>query len=112
MSTQHRRARVVVVGGGFAGRAAVQELRRADVDVLLLDRASYATFEPLLHQVATAGLNSGDITLGLRTFTSRSPNARFRLNGHRPRHGQRSSAAAKMQGFVLIGECRESGGRQ
>jgi NADH dehydrogenase len=72
------RPRVVVVGGGFAGLEAVRELAGTDVDVLLLDRAPYTTFQPLLYQVATGGLNPGDITYSLRTFVSRFPGARFR----------------------------------
>ena len=73
-----RRPRVVIVGGGFAGLAAVRMLRTTDVDVLLLDRNAYATFQPLLYQVATGGLNPGDVTFALRAFTSRYGNARFR----------------------------------
>jgi NADH dehydrogenase len=69
---------VVVVGGGFAGLSAVRALRSADVDVLLLDCNAYATFQPLLYQVATGGLNPGDVTYALRAFTSRYRNARFR----------------------------------
>jgi NADH:ubiquinone reductase (H+-translocating) len=72
------RPRVVVVGGGFAGLAAVRELAGADVDVLLVDRAPYTTFQPLLYQVATGGLNPGDITYSLRTFVSRFRGTRFR----------------------------------
>jgi NADH dehydrogenase len=53
-------------------------LRTTDVDVLLLDRNAYATFQPLLYQVATGGLNPGDVTFALRAFTSRYGNARFR----------------------------------
>jgi NADH dehydrogenase len=74
------RKRVVVVGGGFAGLAAVRELRKADVDVLLLDRDPYTTFQPLLYQVATGALNPGDITYALRSFAGRLPNVRFRRN--------------------------------
>jgi NADH dehydrogenase len=72
------RPRVVVVGGGFAGLAAVRQLSVADVDVLLIDRNGYNTFQPLLYQVATAGLNPGDVTYALRAFTSRYRNADFR----------------------------------
>ena len=67
-----------MVGGGFAGLSAVRALRSADVDVLLLDCNAYATFQPLLYQVATGGLNPGDVTYALRAFTSRYRNARFR----------------------------------
>jgi NADH:ubiquinone reductase (H+-translocating) len=72
------RPRVVIVGGGFAGLSAVRELSVADVDVLLLDRNGYNTFQPLLYQVATGGLNPGDVTYALRAFTSRYRNASFR----------------------------------
>lgn len=72
------RPRVVVVGGGFAGLAAVRSLGDADVDVLLLDRDANSTFQPLLYQVATGGLNPGDVTYSLRAVHSRHPNTRFR----------------------------------
>ena len=72
--------RVVVVGGGFAGLSAVRRLVDADVDVdvLLLDRDPYNTFQPLLYQVATGGLNPGDVTYALRVFAGRYRNVRFR----------------------------------
>jgi NADH dehydrogenase len=73
-----RRPRVVVVGGGFAGLSAVRELDGPDVEVLLLDRDLYNTFQPLLYQVATGGLNPGDVTYALRAFATRYPNAQFR----------------------------------
>ncbi len=72
------RPKVVVVGGGFGGMAAVEALQHADVDVLLLDQKVYNTFQPLLYQVATGGLNPGDVTYSLRAFTSRFRNATFR----------------------------------
>jgi NADH:ubiquinone reductase (H+-translocating) len=77
-SGTRERPKVVVVGGGFAGLSAVRQLSVADVDVLLLDRNSYTTFQPLLYQVATGGLNPGDVTYALRAFTSRYRNTRFR----------------------------------
>jgi NADH dehydrogenase len=76
-STRPDRTRVVVIGGGFAGLSAVRELSVADVEVLLVDRHGYNTFQPLLYQVATAGLNPGDVTYALRAFTSRFRNADF-----------------------------------
>jgi NADH dehydrogenase len=77
-TTGRTRPRVVVVGGGFGGMATVQALRWADVDVLLVDRNGYNTFQPLLYQVATGGLNPGDVTYALRAFTAKQRNARFR----------------------------------
>lgn len=60
------RRRVVVIGGGFAGLAAVRGLKWADVDVVLLDRRNHHLFQPLLYQVATAGLSPGDIAAPIR----------------------------------------------
>jgi len=69
--------RVIVVGAGFAGLAAVKELHRAGAQVLLIDRNIYSTFQPLLYQVATGGLNPGDVAYPLRTLARRKA-ARFR----------------------------------
>jgi len=70
--------RVIVVGAGFGGLAAVDELDRAGAQVLLIDRNVYSTFQPLLYQVATGGLNPGDVSYPARAFT-RTHGARFRL---------------------------------
>ncbi|HET8616925.1 MAG TPA: NAD(P)/FAD-dependent oxidoreductase [Actinomycetales bacterium] len=76
--SRRQRPKVVVVGGGFAGLSAVRQLSVADVDVLLVDRNGYTTFQPLLYQVATGGLNPGDVTFALRAFTAKYRNTRFR----------------------------------
>ena len=70
-------SRVVVVGAGFAGMAAVRELRESGAEVTLVDRHIYSTFQPLLYQVATGGLNPGDIAYPVRNFVHRH-GARFR----------------------------------
>ncbi len=72
-----KRPHVVVVGGGFGGIAAVRKLKRADVDITLIDRHTYNTFNPLLYQVATASLNPGDITWFLRAIRAKQSNVRF-----------------------------------
>lgn len=72
------RPRVVVIGGGFAGMAVVRQLEHVDVDVLLIDRNGYNTFQPLLYQVATGGLNPGDVTYALRGYVARFGNTAFR----------------------------------
>ncbi len=72
-----KRPHVVVVGGGFGGIATVRKLKRAKVDVTLIDRHTYNTFNPLLYQVATASLNPGDITWFLRAIRSKQSNVRF-----------------------------------
>ena len=71
-------ARVIVVGAGFAGLAAVERLARAGAQVMLVNRNVYSTFQPLLYQVATGGLNPGDVAYPARAVT-RAHGARFRL---------------------------------
>ncbi len=71
--------RVVIVGGGFGGLYCAQALRRAPVEVTLVDRRNFHLFQPLLYQVATGGLNPGDITSPLRTILKRQRNARVLL---------------------------------
>lgn len=77
MSDAVKRPHVVVIGGGFGGLAAVRALKRADVDITLIDRHTYNTFQPLLYQVATASLNPGDITWFLRAVRATQDNVRF-----------------------------------
>ena len=76
-TTTSKRPHVVVVGGGFGGIATVRKLKRADVDVTLIDRHTYNTFQPLLYQVATASLNPGDVTWFLRAIRAKQSNVRF-----------------------------------
>src|SRR3954469_4620909 len=58
--------RVVVIGGGFAGITAVRKLARQDVSITLIDRCNHHLFQPLLYQVATAGLAAPSIAAPLR----------------------------------------------
>ena len=58
--------RVVIIGGGFAGLRAVRQLKRAPVEITLIDRCNYHLFQPLLYQVATAGLAAPSIAAPLR----------------------------------------------
>jgi NADH dehydrogenase len=75
---QESRPRVLILGAGFAGVSAVKALRDAPVDITLVDRNGYNTFQPLLYQVATGGLNPGDVTYATRALTARRPNVAFR----------------------------------
>ncbi|MGB6456062.1 MAG: NAD(P)/FAD-dependent oxidoreductase [Streptosporangiaceae bacterium] len=65
------RPAVVIIGGGFAGLSALQALRGAGASVTIVDRNVYSTFQPLLYQVATAGLTSADVAYPLWTATGR-----------------------------------------
>ena len=73
------RHRVVILGGGFAGLNAAQKLKRAPVDVTLIDRRNFHLFQPLLYQVATGSLSPGEIAAPLRGVLSRQKNARVLL---------------------------------
>jgi NADH dehydrogenase len=66
--------RVVVIGGGFAGLWAVRRLRNAPVDITLIDRCNHHLFQPLLYQVATAGLAAPSIAAPLRHILRRPRN--------------------------------------
>jgi len=69
---------IVIVGGGFAGIAAMKALKDAPVQITLIDRHVYNMFQPLMYQVATGGLNAGDVTYFLRSLRSKQKNADFR----------------------------------
>ena len=68
--------RVVVVGGGFGGLQAVLRLRRAPVEVTLVDRRNFHLFQPLTYQVATGALAPGEIAFPLRAIFKRDRNVR------------------------------------
>lgn len=62
------KTRVVIVGGGFGGLNAAQGLARTGAQVTIIDRRNYHTFQPLLYQVATAGLSPGEIAAPIRSI--------------------------------------------
>lgn len=68
--TNKRVPHVVIVGGGFAGIYAAKVLAKAPVTVTIVDRKNHHTFQPLLYQVATAGLNPGEIAMPIRAIVS------------------------------------------
>jgi NADH:ubiquinone reductase (H+-translocating) len=73
------RPRVVIVGAGFGGLSAAKALAKADVRVTLVDRRNHHLFQPLLYQVATAGLSPGQIATPIRTILRRQKNAEVLL---------------------------------
>lgn len=73
------RHRVVIIGGGFGGLSAVIALRRAPVDVTLIDRCNFHLFQPLLYQVATGSLSPANIASPLRTILKKQKNVRVLL---------------------------------
>ena len=70
---------MVIIGGGFGGLNAARALRRAPVEVVLIDRRNYHLFQPLLYQVATAALNPSDIAEPIRRVLRRQANCRVLL---------------------------------
>jgi len=72
------RPRVVIVGAGFAGLNAAKALNHAPVDVLMIDQNNYHTFQPLLYQLATAGLDASDVAHQVRSIFRRQGNLHFR----------------------------------
>jgi NADH dehydrogenase len=74
-ATPARRPRVVILGAGFGGINAAIGLRKADVDVIVIDRRNYHLFQPLLYQVATAGLSPAQIAMPIRHILARQKNA-------------------------------------
>lgn len=71
--------RVVIIGGGFAGLAVAKGLRKQELQVVLIDKHNYHTFQPLLYQVATGGLEPDSIAFPLRKTIKDLENYYFRL---------------------------------
>jgi len=74
-----RKHRVVILGGGFGGLNAARRLKRAPVDVTLIDRRNFHLFQPLLYQVATGSLSPGEIAAPLRGVLSKQKNTEVLL---------------------------------
>ena len=66
--------KVVIVGGGFAGLEAAKQFKKQKVEVFLIDKSNHHTFQPLLYQVATAGLTPSDIAVPLRSILRKHKN--------------------------------------
>jgi NADH dehydrogenase len=75
MADTSARPRVVIIGGGFGGLWAARALRRAAVDITLIDRQNHHCFQPLLYQVATAALSPADVAWPIRHMLVRQRNA-------------------------------------
>ena len=112
--------RVVVVGGGFGGLQAALKLRRAAVQVTLVDRRNFHLFQPLTYQVATGALSAGEIAYPLRAIFKRHDNVRvvmaevsdFDLDRHelklRPVAGVPAPAAIPYDTLIVAGGSRYS----
>jgi len=74
-----QRPRVVIVGAGFGGLTVAKRLAKAPADITLIDRQNHHLFQPLLYQVATAGLSPADIAWPIRSLVRRQRNTRVLL---------------------------------
>ena len=79
MSARERAHRVVIVGGGFGGLQAARGLRRAGVEITLIDRRNFHLFQPLTYQIATGALSPGEVAYPLRAVFKRNRNVRVLL---------------------------------
>jgi NADH:ubiquinone reductase (H+-translocating) len=79
MDTASAKPHLVVIGGGFAGLWCVRALATAPLEITLIDRANHHLFQPLLYQVATAGLSAGDIAAPLRHILAGQRNITVRM---------------------------------
>lgn len=71
--------RVVIIGGGFAGLQLAKRLCTKPFQLVMLDKNNYYQFQPLLYQIATAGLEPGSISFPLRKFFQKYKNVHFRM---------------------------------
>lgn len=76
---QSDKKRVIIIGGGFAGIALAKKLKNRNLQVVLLDKHNYHTFQPLLYQVATGGLEAGSIAYPIRKVMQGCKDFYFRL---------------------------------
>src|SRR5205814_9927444 len=70
-----KRHRVVIVGGGFGGVEAARTLKRANVEVTIVDRRNHQLFQPLIYGVAAGALGPGDVASPIRAMLKRQANA-------------------------------------
>ena len=76
---EQKKPHVVIIGAGFGGLEAARALANAPVKVTLVDKRNYHLFQPLLYQVATAGVQPGDIAYPIRTILRNQKNVEFRM---------------------------------
>jgi NADH dehydrogenase len=93
-----KRPQVVIVGAGFGGLSAALKLRHIDADVIVIDQRNHHLFQPLLYQVATAGLSPADIAAPIRGILGRQANTRVILGA--------ATGIDPVARTVLIGERR------
>jgi NADH dehydrogenase len=81
MNTGNKRPKIVIVGCGFGGLTLAKELCKLNVEILIIDKNNYHTFQPLLYQVATGGLEADNIAHPVRKIFRKTDNVFFRMAG-------------------------------
>ncbi|HQS51311.1 MAG TPA: FAD-dependent oxidoreductase, partial [Daejeonella sp.] len=71
--------KIIIIGGGFGGIEIAKRLKDKEVEIIMLDRHNYHTFQPLLYQVATGGLEADSIAFPLRKIFKNQKNFTFRV---------------------------------
>ena len=74
-----KRKKIVIIGGGFGGIELAKKLKHQNVDIVILDKHNYHTFQPLLYQVATGGLEADSIAFPIRKIFKGQKNLKFRV---------------------------------
>src|SRR3989339_2195367 len=72
--------KIVIVGGGFGGLAAAQELKNSAYEIIIIDRTNHHLFQPLLYQVATAALSPADIAMPIRAIFTENKNIQVKMD--------------------------------
>ena len=103
---------VVIVGARFGGLGVAEQLAHVPVDVTLIDRHNYHTFQPLLYQVATSLLNAEDVGAPVRSMFRHQENVNSRLGRLQVRcAGRKIQVDDGEDNFRLPGACRRSDGQ-
>jgi len=74
-----QKKKIVIIGGGFGGIELAKKLKNQNVDIVILDKHNYHTFQPLLYQVATGGLEADSIAFPIRKIFKGQKNLKFRV---------------------------------
>ena len=94
-TSDHHRPTVAIIGAGFGGLYATKQLSKADVNVLLIDRQNFHLFTPLLYQVATSGLEPGEIAYPVRGIVRGMSNVRFLMGSVEAIDSERKTITVK-----------------
>ena len=99
MKSDKKFPKVIIIGGGFGGIQLAKKLRHAEVNILMLDRHNYHTFQPLLYQVATGGLEPDSIAFPIRKVFRKQKNLAFRVANVTAIHTENNTISTSIGDF-------------